>query len=1091
MYICRAIFSLLLLLTIVGCGLGKNKDATIVEPPPGNPMGNLGVKAYQTNCARCHNELSTSNIKDRSLNEIKAAMKRSPMTELSITESEMAAIALILSSSADLIPPSVPANLRLNVLGPSSIVVSWNASQDNSGGSGVKGYHVYRNSTLVQSVENDLSFTDAGLTPSTKYTYRVFAYDNYDNVSNSSTAVDATTTAANENDVTAPPKPTGVVGQVLSATRIALSWNAVADESGGSGLKVYQVMRNDQYLTDIAPNKTTYLDVNLKASTPVKYHVRAVDNAGNMSTLSDALTVSTISADGVALYAARCTSCHLHGDTAAISNKRNRTALQIANAIATISQMKNHPTDKLEELGDDELKAIENALSDSADLSPPTVPTGLAGVPSFASITLTWNASTDVGSGIAGYRLFRQGVTNAIAVRSATDRAFTDTGLTASTTYQYQVEAYDLAGNTSAKSALVSVTTTANNVDTTPPGPPMNVRVSVESATRLLLSWDAAQDNAGGSGIKGYRVQRNGSLIGTYPATQLTLQQSNLAAATTYSYVVTAIDNYDLTQAANAVTGTTLPATKTDGANLYANRCVGCHHQSNIATSDVRNASASLIASKIANQPAMVGVSDTAPYYLGRLGADEIAAIALALSDNNDTTPPSTPVLSGGAGSSSRVNLTWTASTDAGSGLKYYKIYREATEIGVAAAGTLTFFEEGLAASTDYRYRVRAFDVANNPSSFSEYVTVKTLAAGITDNEPPSAPKNLTATAQAYSVTLQWMAATDNIAVVRYKIYQGANFIKDVAVPGLGTSINGLQGSTAYTFKVTAVDSAGLEGNAVSKNVTTLAPLGQNLYISRACASCHGLPPDDYIVGFTTKADFITKYLEAINLTNGQGPMQGMPALSNVERDAIAEWAITLTNGNNGNDGNTADISPNGFGYSLPVGTRQYIASSLKVWFAYPESTDAAQVSLVNFLNSSEVGKNAPMLGGSCSRYDDRSECSATRDQLPLYLTAAAEPRQSTGRSGYLLNACARTLETPVAVPNALARLGLDTASPINTASVVKIYGHFYPFRIPSNDVTASLVEVGNRALAIGITPISAWRMVMLPLCEDALSGGF
>ena len=96
------------------------------------------------------------------------------------------------------------------------------------------------------------------------------------------------------------------------------------------------------------------------------------------------------------------------------------------------------------------------------DVTPPSVPASLvASAISSSQITLSWASSTDpnvpgqVTSGVAGYQVFRNG--NAIATTTAT--SYTDTGLTASTTYSYTVSAIDAAGNVSAPSASASATT--------------------------------------------------------------------------------------------------------------------------------------------------------------------------------------------------------------------------------------------------------------------------------------------------------------------------------------------------------------------------------------------------------------------------------------------------------------------------------------------------------------------------------------------------------------------------------------------------------------------------------------------------------
>ena len=90
-----------------------------------------------------------------------------------------------------------------------------------------------------------------------------------------------------------------------------------------------------------------------------------------------------------------------------------------------------------------------------ASSTPPTVPTSLVASPiSATEIDLSWTASTS-SIGIAGYRIYRNGVQ--IATSSTT--AWPDTSVTASTTYTYSIAAYDTAANLSGQSASIAVTT--------------------------------------------------------------------------------------------------------------------------------------------------------------------------------------------------------------------------------------------------------------------------------------------------------------------------------------------------------------------------------------------------------------------------------------------------------------------------------------------------------------------------------------------------------------------------------------------------------------------------------------------------------
>jgi GEVED domain/Secretion system C-terminal sorting domain/Fibronectin type III domain len=95
------------------------------------------------------------------------------------------------------------------------------------------------------------------------------------------------------------------------------------------------------------------------------------------------------------------------------------------------------------------------SISASSDTVAPTAPTGLAASGTTATSTvLKWNASTD-NVGVTGYDIYR-GTT---LVTTVTGTTYTVSGLTAATAYSFSVKAKDAAGNVSASSNVVNVTT--------------------------------------------------------------------------------------------------------------------------------------------------------------------------------------------------------------------------------------------------------------------------------------------------------------------------------------------------------------------------------------------------------------------------------------------------------------------------------------------------------------------------------------------------------------------------------------------------------------------------------------------------------
>ena len=92
-----------------------------------------------------------------------------------------------------------------------------------------------------------------------------------------------------------------------------------------------------------------------------------------------------------------------------------------------------------------------------------------------------------------------------------------------------------------------------------------------------------------------------------------------------------------------------------------------------------------------------------------------------------DTQAPTVPAnLAGTAASSTRVNLTWTASTD-NVGVTTYEVYRNG--LLLAGPGNVTSYADTTTvASTAYQYTVRAVDAAGNRSGASNTVNVTTPA---------------------------------------------------------------------------------------------------------------------------------------------------------------------------------------------------------------------------------------------------------------------------------------------------------------------------------------------------------------------------
>lgn len=104
-------------------------------------------------------------------------------------------------------------------------------------------------------------------------------------------------------------------------------------------------------------------------------------------------------------------------------------------------------------------KANITVTAGTSDTVAPTAPSLSASGTTQTSTNLSWSGATD-NVGITGYDVYQ----GAALLGSTSSTSYAVSGLSASTTYSFSVKAKDAAGNVSAASNTVSVTTLANSV---------------------------------------------------------------------------------------------------------------------------------------------------------------------------------------------------------------------------------------------------------------------------------------------------------------------------------------------------------------------------------------------------------------------------------------------------------------------------------------------------------------------------------------------------------------------------------------------------------------------------------------------------
>jgi len=440
------------------------------------------------------------------------------------------------------------------------------------------------------------------------------------------------------------------------------------------------------------------------------------------------------------------------------------------------------------------------------DGTEPSKPDGLSGTGvSTTRIDLSWNPSSDPETGIAEYIVLREG---AEVGRSATTN-FSDTGLTASTTYTYRVVAVNGQGLESSPSSPHN----ARTLDPEPPPPPTNLAASAVSSSRIDLTWTASAAND----VIAYQVLRNGTQIAQIGLVT-SYQDTGLQAFTTYSYTVRALDSEGaVSGSSNSAQATTLDGTKpTTPTNLQANATgtttIGLTWS---PSADPETGISSYLVLRNGAQVAQTantsytdtGLSPATTYAYRVVAVNgqglESNPSNQASATTADATGPTTPTgLTATATGSDRIGLTWSASSDPESGVSHYLVYRDGSQVGQTTQTSFT--DTGLSPATQYQYRVRAVNGEGLESSLSSPATATTQ-----DATPPTVPQDLVATPVGTErIDLSWSASQDpETGVESYRVFRDGSQIGTTAQTVYQDG--GLSPATSYDYYVVAVNGQG------------------------------------------------------------------------------------------------------------------------------------------------------------------------------------------------------------------------------------------------------------------------------------------
>ena len=379
-----------------------------------------------------------------------------------------------------------------------------------------------------------------------------------------------------------------------------------------------------------------------------------------------------------------------------------------------------------------------------------TVPTTVPGAPIGVSAVGGANQATISWAAVAGavsYNIYwstTTGVTPVTGTKITNATApFVQAGLTATTTYFYVVTAVNAVGE-SAPSAQFSATTTSAQ---TVPGAPIGVS-AVGGANQATISWAAV------AGAASYNIYWS-TTTGVTPVTGTKITnatapfvQTGLTAATTYFYVVTAVNavgesapsaQFSATTAMPAVLPAPTGVTATGGASqsTISWTAVSGAASYNIywsTTTGVTPLTGTLIAN--ATSPFIqtgLAASTTYFYVVTAVNAAGEGTPSIQASATTTATPmpPSAPTGVAVVGGTNQVTVTWPAVTGANSYNLYWSTITGVTPLTGTLIGNVTspFTQMGLTASTTYFYVVTAVNAVGESAPSAQVSTTTSAPA--------------------------------------------------------------------------------------------------------------------------------------------------------------------------------------------------------------------------------------------------------------------------------------------------------------------------------------------------------------------------
>jgi fibronectin type 3 domain-containing protein len=740
-----------------------------------------------------------------------------------------------------------PTNLAASVVSTSEIDLTWVAAPGT-----ISFYHVERQLagastwTVLSDTVTTTGYQDTTAQPGGSYNYRVRA-DNNGSFSFYTTVVSAATPSG------PPQAPASANAAANTPTQITLTWIPASESVAANGATSYIIQRmaqGDAGWTTLssAYSGTSFVDTGVAPGTTYTYQVAGQNIAGPGGFTSAQATTPQLAYQSVDINStpAGSTVTNIDGQSYDIIAGGTDIGSTSTDGFRYVYQQRNGDFDAVVQL--QSLTATtpttKAGIMVRATMDPgsPMVFIGATATsqyrwlyrtssnatPSFnavgpvVSYPNVWVRLVRKGSTYTGY-YSTDGLTWTLA-GSVTLPGLTNFGLAATS--------HTNSATTTAKFRSLSILTA--------PAAPTLASNGVSSST-VSLKWNSIPN------ASTYTVMRLNPATNTYAsiATGLvttTFTDSGLAAGTSYSYEVVAVNNVGSSLPSNVVTAQTPLATPTAPTLAPASNSVAGEIDLSWTAGAGSAATAytvqrsgdggqtwstlSTTVTQLSYQDKSVLPNTAYKYQVIATNSAGPSPASNQVSATSQGAPAAPTNLSQTGSTATSITIAWTASTSAGA---TYIVQRMGpadsgfvTISSANFAGT-TFADTGLTANTAYQYQVFATNAVGNSASPAGPLTFSTPLA----NPAPGAPGTpTTTTVTASKVAITWSAPTGTATLYHVmRSTAGGAFVEiGTSATTSYTDTNNIQPSTAYAYQVWAENNGTVGPTGGVLNVTTPAP---------------------------------------------------------------------------------------------------------------------------------------------------------------------------------------------------------------------------------------------------------------------------